>query len=239
VSFSVAGTETLTAMYQGDNVYAESTSAPVSVAVSGSAGSSQTLEGEEGPYFADDSASGYNRSNILSNLDGSNTQPGVPFTLTIYVYDSRNGSTAMQGVQVDIWHCNASGVYSAEASESTGSENWLRGYQLTDANGMVNFVTIVPGWYQGRATHIHLRLRSTYDSSSSGGTNTMQLFFDQALMDTLDTTISPYLGKGRNPTTNASDRVYADEEDGTTVMTVTGSVSAGYSATARIYLPIS
>jgi protocatechuate 3,4-dioxygenase beta subunit len=243
VSFSAAGTETLTAMYQGDNVYAESTSAPVSITVTGdaaaSAACSQTLEGEEGPYFVDDSASGYNRSNILSNLDGSNIQTGVAFTLTIYVYDGRNGCSPMAGVQVDIWHCNASGVYSAEESEGTVEETWLRGYQISDANGMVKFVTIVPGWYQGRTTHIHLRLRSTYDSSTTGGTNTMQLFFDQTLIDTLDTTVSPYSGEGRNPTSNASDRVYADEEDGTTLMTVTGSASAGYAAMASIYLPIS
>ena len=105
----------------------------------------------EGPYFVDDSATGYNRSNILSNLDGSNTQTGVPFTLTLYVYDAKNSCAAMPGVQVDIWHCNATGVYSAESSESTSSQTWLRGYQLTDSSGKVQFTTIIPGWYSGRA----------------------------------------------------------------------------------------
>lgn len=239
VSFSSAGSETLKAVYSGDSTYAASTSATVWVTVTGSTACSQTLEGEEGPYFVDDSASGYDRSNILSNLDGSNTQAGVAFTLTLYVFDANNGCAAMEGVQVDIWHCNASGVYSAEASESTSAESWLRGYQITDSDGMVKFVTIIPGWYAGRTTHIHLRLRSTYDSSSSGGTNTMQLFFDQTLIDTLDTTVSPYSGEGKNPTTNASDRVYAQQEDGTTLMTLGGSTSAGYTATANIHLPIS
>jgi hypothetical protein len=243
VSFTTAGSETLTAMYEGDNVYAQSASPAITITVAGEASAStacsQTLEGEEGPYFVDDSASGFNRSNILSNLDGSNTQAGVPFTLTIYVYDGRNGCAPTPGVQVDIWHCNASGAYSAEESEGTIEETWLRGYQLSDAKGMVKFVTIVPGWYQGRTTHIHLRLRSTYDSSITGGTNTMQLFFDQTLVDTLDTSVSPYSGEGKNPTTNATDRVYADEEDGTTTMTLNGSASAGYNATVSIYLPIS
>lgn len=144
----------------------------------------------------------------------------------------------MQGVQVDIWHCNASGVYSAEASENTSTQSWLRGYQLTDSYGKVQFVTIIPGWYSGRTTHIHLRLRSTYDTSSTGGTNTMQLFFPQTLVDTLDTTVSPYSSEGKNPTTNASDRVYSDQEEGTTVMTLSGSTTDGYSATANVYLPI-
>jgi hypothetical protein len=67
-----------------------------------------------------------------------------------------------------------------------------------------------PGWYQGRTTHIHLRLRSTYDSTDTSGTNTMQLFFDQTLVDTLSTTASPYTNEGTNSTTNASDRVYTD-----------------------------
>src|SRR5215475_13365205 len=179
-----------------------------------------TPEGEEGPYFVDDSATGFNRANLLSNLDGTETQAGIPFTLNIYVYDTQNSCAAMSGVQVDIWHCNALGVYSDEDVESTVGETWLRGYQLTNSLGLATFTTIVPGWYQGRTTHIHLRLRSTYDSTSTGGTNTMQLFFDQTLIDTLDTTVSPYSSEGQNSTTNASDHVYAGEEEGTTLMTV-------------------
>jgi len=151
-SFSTAGTETLKAVYAGDSTYAGSTSNAVSMVVSAlsSACSSQTLEGEEGPYFVDDSATGYNRSNILSNLDGTDTQTGVPLSLTVYVYDAKNSCAAMENVQIDIWHCNAAGVYSAEASESTTGQSWLRGYQLTNANGMVQFATVIPGWYSGR-----------------------------------------------------------------------------------------
>jgi protocatechuate 3,4-dioxygenase beta subunit len=238
-SFASAGTETLTAVYAGNATYASSTSAAVTVTVTGStAACTETLEGEEGPYFVDDSASGYMRSNILSNLDGSSTQTGVPFTMTVYVYDEENACAAMQGVQVDIWHCNASGIYSAESSESTSSQSWLRGYQITDANGMVQFVTVIPGWYSGRTTHIHMRLRSTYDSTSNSGTNTMQVFFDQTLVDTLATSVSPYKSEGVNPTTNASDRVYSQQEEGTTLLTLTGDNTSGYTATAKIYLPI-
>lgn len=139
-----------------------------------------TPEGEIGPYFADDSAAGYSRSNILSNLDGSGTQPGIPLTLTVTVVDAKNGCMPYAGAQVDIWHCNASGVYSDIASENTASEQWLRGYQITDATGQVTFQTIVPGWYSGRTTHIHLRIRSSYSeaSSTTDETNTTQCFFD-------------------------------------------------------------
>jgi protocatechuate 3,4-dioxygenase beta subunit len=92
----------------------------------------QTLEGEIGPYFTDDSASGYNRSNILSNLDGSGTQTGVPLTLTVFVFDTQKLCAPYSGAQVDVWHCNASGLYSNETSENTSSQSWLRGYQITD-----------------------------------------------------------------------------------------------------------
>ena len=73
----------------------------------------------------------------------------------------------------------------------------LRGYQLTDSTGMVKFVTIVPGWYTGRTTHIHMRFRSAYDTSSDGSTNTAQLLFDQTFIDSLDTTVTPYKSEGK------------------------------------------
>jgi len=237
-SFNTTGAQVLTAVYAGNATYVASTSSAVTVTVSASASCSASLEGEEGPYFADDSATGYLRSNILSNLDGSDTQTGVPLTLTVYVFDSENGCAAMQGVQVDIWHCNAAGVYSAESSESTTGDSWLRGYQLTDATGKVEFTTIIPGWYSGRTTHIHLRFRSTYDETDTSGSNTMQVFFDQTLVDTLSTSVAPYSSEGTDPTTNAVDRVYSTEEDGTTLLTLGGSTAAGYTTTFNAYMPI-
>ena len=159
-SFSTAGAHSLTAAYSGSAIYAASTSTAISITVTASAACTSTLEGEEGPYFVDDSATGYLRSNIRSNLDGSSIQPGIPLSLTIYVFDSKNTCGPMQGVQIDIWHCNATGLYSAESVESTVGQSWLRGYQITDATGKVTFTTILPGWYQGRTTHIYLPITS-------------------------------------------------------------------------------
>ncbi|HEX4449607.1 MAG TPA: hypothetical protein VH143_02000 [Kofleriaceae bacterium] len=205
----------------------------------GSGACASTLEGEVGPYFADDSADGFARSDITSNLDGSSVQTGIPLVLTIYIYDAQNNCAAYVGAQIDIWHCNATGVYSDIAAESTSTEQWLRGYQITDSAGKVTFTTIVPGWYQGRTTHIHLRVRSSYDEAAglSDGTNTTQLFFSQTLIDTIATTISPYNSEGTNPTTNATDHVYSGETNGTNVLSITGDMS-GYTATLSIYLPI-
>ena len=141
---------------------------------------------------------------------------------------------------MDIWHCNALGVYSNESGEGTAGQTWLRGYQLTDSTGLVTFTTIVPGWYQGRTTHIHLRVRSKYSeaSSISDGTNTTQLFFPQATLDTLYTTVAPYSTKGKDTTTNASDHVYTPETKGETELTLSGDATNGYTAVVAIYLPI-
>jgi len=244
-SFSGAGTESLAAVYAGSSTYAASTSSVVAVTVTGTAAcGSATKAVTEGPYWEPDSASGFYRSNILSSIDGTNTQTGVPLALTIYVYDRNNSCAAMQNVQVDIWHCNASGVYSDIQASTNGngvdytSQNWLRGYQLTDSTGKVAFGTIVPGWYSGRTTHIHMRFRSTYDSSSTGSTNTMQLFFDQTFIDSLDTTASPYSSEGKNSLTNAADSIYTSE-GGTTVLSLSGSAASGYAASFSIYLPLS
>jgi protocatechuate 3,4-dioxygenase beta subunit len=224
-----------------------SSALPAASAATGSTGATAssgscaaTPEGEIGPYFADDSASGFNRSNILADIDGSNAQPGIPLALTLIVRDSQKSCAAVAGSQVDIWHCNASGVYSDEGVESTTGQTWLRGYQLTDANGSVTFTTIVPGWYAGRTTHIHLRVRSSYSeaSSTSDGSNTTQVFFPQSLVDGIDTTVAPYDAHGQNSTTNAGDRVYAQQTKGVTLLTLTGSTASGYAATFTIDLPI-
>lgn len=247
-TFSSAQTASLTAVYAGDSTYASSTSGVVSVAVTTTSSSSTcgtTVPAvTEGPYGTDDSASGYNRSTITSDIAGTNTQSGVPFTLTIYVYDRKNSCVALQNVQVDIWHCNAAGVYSGIKSNTNGNgtdytaQSWLRGYELSDSSGMVKFVTILPGWYTGRTTHIHMRFRSTYDSSSDGSTNTAQLFFDQTFIDSLDTSVTPYSSEGKNSVTNAGDSIYTSE-GGTTLLSLSGSASAGYTASFSIYLPLS
>lgn len=246
-TFSSAQTASLTAVYGGDSTYASSTSGVVLLAVTTSSSSTcgtSVPAVTEGPYWTDDSASGYNRSTITSDIAGTNTQSGIPFTLTIYVYDRKNGCVALQNVQVDVWHCNAAGVYSGIKSNTNGNgtdytaQSWLRGYQLTDSTGMVKFVTILPGWYTGRTTHIHMRFRSTYDSSSDGSTNTAQLFFDQTFIDNLDTSVSSYSSEGKNSVTNAGDSIYTSE-GGTTLLSLSGSATAGYTASFSIYLPLS
>jgi protocatechuate 3,4-dioxygenase beta subunit len=136
----------------------------------------------EGPYFIDQRL---NRSDIRLDLADDQAKMGAPLHLTLRtsaVGDS--GCTPLVGAVVDIWHCDASGEYSAveEKRRNPETTGFLRGYQVTDANGEVRFTTIYPGAYPGRAVHIHVKVRAR---SSSGRTSefTSQLYFDDALTD--------------------------------------------------------
>jgi protocatechuate 3,4-dioxygenase beta subunit len=66
----------------------------------------------------------------------------------------------LPGARVEIWHCDATGLYSDVAQNNTRNQEFLRGYQIADENGVVNFTTIYPGWYMGRAVHIHFKVRT-------------------------------------------------------------------------------
>src|SRR5207244_3104079 len=103
---------------------------------------------------------------------------------------------------VDIWHADATGNYSGFGS-TTSNRTFLRGTQVTDANGNAGFMTIYPGWYQGRATHIHLKVHVGGDAVHTG-----QLFFDEAVNQAVYA-LSPYNTHGGSRTLNSQDRIYS------------------------------
>ena len=111
----------------------------------------------EGPYFVDEEL---NRSDIrVDSADGS-VQPGYPLSLSLQVAQLKNGVEApLTGAYVDIWHCNALGVYSDIAQQGSTGKKYLRGYQATNRQGRAYFLTVYPGWYMGRAVHIHVKVR--------------------------------------------------------------------------------
>jgi protocatechuate 3,4-dioxygenase beta subunit len=126
----------------------------------------------EGPFFADGALE---RSDIRSDPATGALSQGVPLRLALRVSGLSTGCAPLAGVMVDVWHCDATGRYS-------GSERFLRGYQLTDSMGMAQFTTIYPGWYEGRAVHIHFKLRSTTPDGRRQEF-TSQIYFDDALSD--------------------------------------------------------
>ncbi len=159
----------------------------------------------EGPYFVDENL---NRSDIRANTADGSVSEGVEFKLTMRILlAGGDGCAPMPGALVDIWHCDAQGVYSdvTDRSFSTVGQNFLRGQQVTDANGSVTFTTIYPGWYQGRATHIHFKVRSGA-SATQTYEFTSQLFFDDAFSDKVFSQ-APYVKGGRR-TLNSEDSIF-------------------------------
>src|SRR5438874_1221883 len=148
----------------------------------------------EGPYFVDEKLQ---RSDIRAEPSSNVAKPGVPLVLTFLVSKvSGSACTALANATVDVWHCDALGVYSdaTDPSFSTKGTKFLRGYQTTDANGSAKFTTIWPGWYRGRAVHIHFKIRTTA-ANGQVADFTSQLFFPDAMNDTVFAN-APYSQKG-------------------------------------------
>jgi protocatechuate 3,4-dioxygenase beta subunit len=202
----------------------------------------------EGPYWIDELLHRFDvRANTSSASNAGVVQDGVPLSLRINVHDADNGNKAVNGAHVDIWHANASGLYSDESVAGTKGQNFLRGYQITGVDpdlgsspvdGQASFKTIWPGWYSGRAIHIHVRVR-TYDASGNAATNyTTQIFFSDAANNAVLTGAAPYNTRTptADPTTDENDNVLTSSARATNVVPVTGSIASGYDATFDIYL---
>jgi protocatechuate 3,4-dioxygenase beta subunit len=181
----------------------------------------------EGPYFVDERL---NRSDIRTDPADGSTRPGVPLRITFRVTRaSGNTCAALAGVFVDVWHCDALGTYSDV--QGAGGRKFLRGYQVTDASGTAQFTTIFPGWYSGRAIHLHFKIRT---SLGGGGYEfTSQLFFDESVIAAVMAQ-SPYRGKGQPDTSNARDGIY--QGGGSQLLVTSVAEGAGYGTTFDIAL---
>ena len=197
-----------------------------SAQAAGTCTTTETNEVTIGPYYVDEGL-------VRSDITGG--QSGVPLTLTLTFLDI-DTCEPLSGAAVDIWHANAAGHYSDESSEGTLGETYLRGIQITDANGQVTFQTIYPGWYSGRTVHIHSKIRTggtLSGTSYTGGTNQWigQVFFDESVTEAV-AQVSPYSSSTTTRTTNSQDSIFAASSPETT-LTVSGSTAA-YTATATI-----
>jgi protocatechuate 3,4-dioxygenase beta subunit len=150
---------------------------------------------------------------------------GLPVTLTITVVNVNSSCSPVSGAAVEIWQCDAEGNYSQYGTQRT--ETYLRGVQTTDAGGRVTFTTVYPGWYQGRATHIHV------DVAVNGrSVKVTQIAFPEDITAAVYRT-GVYSAKGLNPTTNASDNVFGDGVS-QELATLTGDATNGYTATFQV-----
>jgi protocatechuate 3,4-dioxygenase beta subunit len=166
----------------------EAAGGPLAVA-SGAVSCVLAPELTEGPYYLPNEAV---RRNITEG------KPGTPLRLHLTVVRT-SSCKPIKGAAVDIWHADASGVYSGVGG-NTGT--FMRGVQKTDHSGLAVFDTVYPGWYQGRAVHIHVKVHA-------GGAvvHTGQLFFPDALTEQVYKA-APYRSRGNPNVTNAADSIY-------------------------------
>ena len=179
----------------------------------------------EGPYFVDEKL---DRSDIRADPGSGTMQSGTPLNLTIVVVRADASCAPVPGAVVDIWHANAAGKYSDIASEGTSGQGFLRGLRATDADGQAKFTTIFPGWYSGRAVHIHFKVRVFSGSTTTYEFNS-QLFFDPATANAIYAA-SPYSSRGTPNVANAADNIYGS--DGAKLLVaLSANGSGGYDGT--------
>jgi protocatechuate 3,4-dioxygenase beta subunit len=154
---------------------------------------------------------GLNRPDIRSDPSTGAVKAGARLALTFKVARISNGGcTPLEGARVDVWHCDAEGHYSdvSDPTFDTQGQQFLRGHQLTDADGRAAFTTIYPGFYPGRTVHIHFKVYE--DASGAGREFTSQLFFDDAFSDQVFTQ-PPYAGRGQRSALNGNDGIYNEQ----------------------------
>lgn len=122
----------------------------------------------DGPFYFDPE---------LVRQDLAEGRPGVPLQLRLQIVDA-TGCAPAERARVDVWHCDAGGAYSGYDRERTSGETFLRGTQIADARGVAAFRTLYPGWYEGRAPHVHVKAWTAH-----GRELTSQIYFPDALSD--------------------------------------------------------
>lgn len=174
---------------------------------------------------------------VASDITSGRT--GIPLTITIGVKNTNNDCNALADAIVDIWHCDKDGNYSeygGTGMQSTDytSVHFLRGRQVTNANGAVAFTSIFPGWYTGRATHIHVHI---YNASGKSLLITQIAFpegTNSAVSQVNASTANGYTKGMSGYTYNSKDNVFSDDDEGVEIATLTGSIETGYALTHTI-----
>ncbi len=184
----------------------------------------------DGPYPLYNS-----RGSSINRIDITDGKEGIPLSMTITVKNVNDNCNIIENVRVDIWHCDKDGYYSGYTnSGSLGTQNntakvFCRGLQYSDANGVVKFSTIYPGWYQGRVTHIHVQV---YVGS------TLKLTSHIAFPEEINTEVynsTLYVSHGQNSTKNSTDNIIQDSLDNE-LATVVKNSSGSYDLAHTLYI---
>ncbi len=192
-----------------------------------------TPQATEGPYYFDPNLI---RQDVTPDTKTGVIKTGLPLNLEISVINF--DCVLIPNVLMDIWHCDKDGVYSGYPGQPGGintvGQNFLRGTQMTDANGKCSFKTIYPGWYPGRVTHIHFKVRLT---------STTYVTSQFAFPDSVNTAVyqTPlYAAKGQNSLTNATDGIFRNPNPENLVLAVApNTATGGYDGTFTIGINVS
>ncbi|MGV7106562.1 dioxygenase family protein [Flavobacterium sp. U410] len=187
----------------------------------------------EGPFPTINPAN-YTTNNIIGD------RTGVSLSISINIVNINANCSAYQNAIVDIWHCDKDGNYSQYGGTQMQSANYtnynfLRGRQITDSNGNVTFTTIFPGWYQSRATHIHVHI---YDPNGTSLLVTQIAFpegTNSAVVQVNSATAYGYTKGMTGYTYNAQDNVFSDGTSNE-MSTISGTISGGFALSHTIYV---
>lgn len=178
-----------------------------------------TPEQTEGPFYFDPE---------LVRQEIGEGKPGTPLALRLQIVDAA-ACAPQQRARVDIWHCDADGVYSGYDQERSAGQRWCRGTQFADARGVAAFRTVYPGWYEGRAPHIHVKAWLP-----DGRALTSQLYFPDALSDAVYGQ-GAYAGHEGSHMRNGDDFIFRDA-DGQVPMARIARAANGYDGAIVITL---
>jgi len=152
----------------------------------------------EGPYYFDPE---------MERVDITEGRPGIPTRVRLQIVDA--SCVPIEGARVDLWHCDATGVYSGYANQGddrsvdTSGETFMRGTQFSSAAGLVEFETVYPSWYRGRTTHMHFKVFLDRETVLTG-----QIFFPDALSEYIYLNVAPYNDRaGERDTLNSNDSI--------------------------------
>ena len=196
-------------------------------------------EQTEGPFFVEERLE---RSDLRPESPTGDLKPGVLLALTFRVFGIGESCAPLEGAVIDVWHCDAQGDYSGVSDRTqsfdtgvdTVEQTWLRGFQRTGADGIARFTTVYPGWYPGRAVHIHFKVRTGVTADDYEFTS--QLYFDDALSDRVFENTA-YVRNSFRDTLNANDFIFVG--GGNSLLLEPTETAAGYAANFDIGLDLS
>lgn len=188
-------------------------------------------EAVEGPYYFDPK---------LVRADITEGRPGLPLKLVLKIIDKAT-CTPIANARVDVWHCDAGGIYSGYAGQgddrtaSTEGQRYLRGTQPTNADGLATFATIYPGWYPGRTPHIHVKAFLDDKTVLTG-----QIYFPDDMSARIYRANAPYNARPRPDQTNQTDFLFrAGAKEGGGIILAMEETPAGITGTLLIAVDLS